>query len=851
MNIIDGISAIPSQTVLTEHGYASDTGGRTDRQVKDFESIPFFLKARKQWVMWRLEQREGANRPTKIPYQVDGKRKAKTDDSATWFDFSTCQQALASENFTGIGFAFAEGDGLAGIDLDHCYGSDGQLEPWAQEIVSKFGATYVEKSPSGDGLHIWCLGTPVRSGQEKWKQHGTGKEQGIEVYAHPSNRYFTVTGHAIVCSNIVNCQSALDWLYQKYLGQTQEEPKQARNANGQVDVELVRKALEVIPANDYGTWIQIGMALKAGGLDVEIWDMWASKSPKFQQGICTQKWKTFNGNRIGLGTVFHFAKQYGFSFPTGSAHGEQKTSTVSAHLSAPATLWDWPDPKEIRTELSPITPMSREMIPEPIREWVWDTAYRMQCPPEGVAVAAIVAISGVIGAGCAMRPKSKDDWMVIPNLWGALIGRPGVILKSPALKAVMAAVYRLEDAASTAHRQASKGYEADAEVYKARQASIKNDMKATKDEHKLAELRQNYIDLYEPEPIPKRRYVLNDTTVEAANKLLAESPRGLIHFRDELTGWLASLDKEGREGDRAFYLEAYDGNGRKRDDRITRDSVDNANLCLAVLGGIQPDKLERYLFDSMHRMENDGLIQRFQLMVFPDEPLDDTVIDEKPNLRARERAFGVIEKLAGMDFLAAGANDSGNGSRPFFSFNEDAQKFFLDEWLPDHKRKERLESHSMMQEHLVKYRKLMPALSLIFHLISIADRQARGENVNPTGVCKHDAELAAAWCELLEEHARRIYGIVASVTAKATTELAKHIKKGELGERFTARAVHRKQWRFLTDADVVGVACEELVDARWLYEELTDPEWQRKRVCWYVVNPKVKANGKISESIPA
>ena len=58
-----------------------------------------------------------------------------------------------------------------------------------------------------------------------------------------------------------------------------------------------------------------------------------------------------------------------------------------------------------------------------------------------------------------------------------------------------------------------------------------------------------------------RRYIVNDTTVEKLGELLRDNPWGLLEFRDELTGWLRCLDKPGHEGDRAFYLESWNGVG--------------------------------------------------------------------------------------------------------------------------------------------------------------------------------------------------------------------------------------------------------------------------------------------------
>ena len=56
----------------------------------------------------------------------------------------------------------------------------------------------------------------------------------------------------------------------------------------------------------------------------------------------------------------------------------------------------------------------------------------------------------------------------------------------------------------------------------------------------------------EERPPSRRRYMVNDSTVEKLGELLNENPNGLLIFRDELTGFLRQLDRDGHEADRAF-----------------------------------------------------------------------------------------------------------------------------------------------------------------------------------------------------------------------------------------------------------------------------------------------------------
>ena len=90
---------------------------------------------------------------------------------------------------------------------------------------------------------------------------------------------------------------------------------------------------------------------------------------------------------------------------------------------------------------------------------------------------------------------------------------------------------------------------------------------------------------------PCPRLVVNDATVEKLGELLNENPNGLLLIRDELPGWLAKMESDEYQSDRAFYLEAFNGDGRFTYDRIGRGTIAIENCTLSIIGGIQPSRL--------------------------------------------------------------------------------------------------------------------------------------------------------------------------------------------------------------------------------------------------------------------
>lgn len=494
----------------------------------------------------------------------------------------------------------------------------------------------------------------------------------------------------------------------------------------------------------------------------------------------------------------------------------------------------WSDPEPIPDTLLSVPPMVPEMLPGPLLGWLRDVAERMQCPLEFPAAAVVVALASLVGSSVRIRPKRRNDWTVTPNMWGMLIGRPSSY-KSPSLGEALKPLVRLEAQAKEAHEAASKEHEFELMAAKARADELRDKLKkATKKGGDIEALRYEFQSDTEPETPTRRRYLANDPTVEAVGVLLNENPRGILLYRDELAGFFHGLERAGHEADRAFYLEAWNGDKRYTYDRIGRGTIDIESATLSILGGIQPSKLLGYLDAAVSGgFGDDGLIQRFQLMVYPDLPEEWRDVDRYPDAQAKERAFAIFDRLASLDPATFAERDGEDGPH-FLRFDDEAQDFF-NEWQADLMNRVRLESPAM-ESHLAKFPSLLPSLALTFHLIDLVDGSAAEARVSLGAT-----ELAAAWCDYLEAHARRVYGSIADGGYARAKELAKHIEQGDLASPFTLRDVQRKGWRLLGELEQVREAVETLEEFGWVAadrRQVADPLGRGRRTVDYRINPK-------------
>ncbi len=128
-----------------------------------WDNIPSDLANRQQWLLWKFELREGADKPRKVPYYVMGGRRTggqgEDRDRQRLATLAVVRRAYERGNWSGIGFAFLPDDGLIGIDIDDAIDlATGEVSERCASII-KAVSSFTEYSVSGEGVHIIVHGT--------------------------------------------------------------------------------------------------------------------------------------------------------------------------------------------------------------------------------------------------------------------------------------------------------------------------------------------------------------------------------------------------------------------------------------------------------------------------------------------------------------------------------------------------------------------------------------------------------------------------------------------------------------------------------------------------------------------
>ena len=400
----------------------------------------------------------------------------------------------------------------------------------------------------------------------------------------------------------------------------------------------------------------------------------------------------------------------------------------------------------------PLLHFTEDMIPEPIRRWTLDICQQCESSLNYGAVSSVIVIANIIGYRCRIRPKPNTDWKLSVNLWGMLIGDPSY-RKSPVATQCIAPLKRLQKEAYEEYEKKKTDYESQKMLKdiaeKAKKSALQKAYE-TSDEKAIERAEQMSVPLLE-EPISER-FIMNDATTEAVGVVASKNTRTILQYRDELSGFFSTFRKSGREGDRAFYLEAFQGDASYTYDRIGRGNIHIEMLSIGVFGTIQPSVLAQSIIPQNGK-NNDGLSQRMQLSVFSDGE-QRPYYDSGSKSETKTQVYDIMKSLAYADYeVMVGAKNDPDDSIPYFQFDNAAQDIYI-EWYNNLKKKEHDESDENIQAHIGKYYSLLPSLALVFFLIDKVSGRIDTPSIGVDYV-----ELAIQWCTVLESHARKMYSL--------------------------------------------------------------------------------------------
>lgn len=256
-----------------------------------------------------------------------------------------------------------------------------------------------------------------------------------------------------------------------------------------------------------------------------------------------------------------------------------------------------------------------EVFPPSTRSLIEKVAAAHAVPVEIPASVFLVVAGACIGRTRGI--EIKKGWVEHPNLYVGLVGRSGVG-KSPATKTVLRPVFELEKQWYQEYSEQVRAFE-------------EGDDKSS-------------------EPRPQwRQLIVEDTSPEALSDALSGNPRGILWYRDELSGLLLEMDKYSNRagGTKTRLMSAYDSGAWKVTRISARRNCFIPNATLSIYGTVQPMALPN-IFSNLDAVT--GFLPRF-IFLRVDRETPPFWTDEGISADVPIALAGIIQALLGYDFV--------------------------------------------------------------------------------------------------------------------------------------------------------------------------------------------------------
>ena len=789
--------------------------------------VPQALHEVPGWLLWRFEPFIGEAKPRKVPYWVDGTRRhgeqGSPMDRARLSTFFAAREAAARMGYDGVGFAPLPDFGYTFLDFDNCVDVGGNMPAEIGNIVCH---TYAEYSPSGKGVRA-----ALKGDLGNHKSPTTPDDYGFETFS--SSGFVTFTGNILpVCDvrghhdTIADVDDATRALCERRFGarsQVAFDPDDfmaGREPRLGLTVAKMKALLAVLdPSMGREPWLFIGMALKheCDGDDTgfDLWDDWSSDGDSYPgTEALRHQWDSFRpkpGKKlVTMRSVIKMAKASGYRDTEGDIASSVDSDIV------------WLDPVPLPDALLAVPNLEEDMLPSELQPWLKDIAARMSVPLDFAGSAGLSMLGALIGRKIVIKPEQNNNWSEPANLWGCIVASPGA-LKSPAIREVFAPLAELEAEAMVANKQKLKDYEMALAVHNVKQASAEKKAKETGDP---AALMQAYMAIGDPPEKPKfKRYFTSNATVEKLGEMCADNPNGVMYHRDELLSLLADLDRKEKAADRGFLMTGWSGLDAYTFDRIGRGTTYVPSVTISMFGTTQPSRIANYVSGSLASFD-DGMVQRVQILVWPDNMPHWVPMDRPSDKSAQARAFQMCRRLAELRPQDVGAIIEDGNAVPYLRFTDEARRLFV-EYRTVLETKVRGNTLSPeLAAHLSKYRGLVPRIALILHLASGGTGSVSAEAIT----------MAIRWADYLEAHARRVYAAAEAAPVDTAKLIWKRIENAKLKCGFTVRDIYTQGWSQLKDKAEVERGLGALVHAHWL--AMRPEETGGRPIVRYYINPK-------------
>jgi len=530
----------------------------------------------------------------------DTRKFAKHPRLNAWPDKASADIGTVTQWWTkwpkaNIGLSTGKVNGLVVLDLDKykdmyeapkdipdtvwvTTGSGGQQHyyryPEGHKVGSRSNVTGTVKIDKGvdvkaDGGLVVAVGSVTHGGPYNWSSR-----------IRPTNNKF----HEI----LTPCPS---WIIDLFNGRAKTvDAVKSRHAESVSDIKKGHECLKRLNkdrADDYDSWLHVGMALHTVGVPLDDWIDWSKDSDKFDENVCKEKWKSFDTERdtkYGLNALIEWAAQ---------DSNINKTELLSIIDPRP-----WPD--LIRLEDATVPEFPIESLPPVLRNYVQEVAENKEVSVDMPAMMGLATVAAASAKRFVVCPR--PGWKEPSNAFVLTVSPPGT-RKSAVHESMCRPLQDYETKIIEGARGNVMKYQSLCRALENKQKRLEKKGGSQSELDEVNALLADKKDVHLP------TVMTSDATPEQMAVLMKNNHGRLALFSAEGTVFnvMSGLYTKGQPH-YDVYLQGHSGD-RIAVDRVGRERVVVNHPALTVCICVQPD-----IFSSLHHkqaMVGSGLLARF------------------------------------------------------------------------------------------------------------------------------------------------------------------------------------------------------------------------------------------------
>lgn len=183
------LRAVMERKEISKSAQESRQEKKNSERIDDLQkNIPEEMRNIPNWCVYRTKWDEEKGKKSKYILSPITGKWASTKDPGTWTDFDSAVSYAKENRCSGV--AFALGGGISCIDLDKCFNEKDEMSALAKRLTTELAGTYIERSVSGNGLHIFVKDDLLA--KSKYRNRAETPDGELEVYS--SGRFMSMTG---------------------------------------------------------------------------------------------------------------------------------------------------------------------------------------------------------------------------------------------------------------------------------------------------------------------------------------------------------------------------------------------------------------------------------------------------------------------------------------------------------------------------------------------------------------------------------------------------------------------------------------------------------------------------------